>query len=59
MNTIWLLRMARWARRPPSRKQLIFIGAIFVLCFTLFTIEYFIGFPDWMTMDPKLRRMRP
>lgn len=59
MNTNWLLRMARLAQRPPSKKRLIFFLSIFGICFLIFTIEYFIGWPDALSMDTRLRRMRP
>lgn len=59
MNTRWLLRMARWAQNPPSEKKVRFVLAIFAVCFLVFTIEYFIGWPDLLSMDPGLRRIRP
>lgn len=52
---IWFLRMARWARRPPSTKRVILVLAVLVLCLALYAIENWIGWPDALTVN-KLRR---
>ncbi len=49
MNHIWLLRMARWAKRPPSERRVKLVLAIIAICLLLFGIEYFFGWPDWLT----------
>ena len=49
MNPIWFLRMSKWARRPPSGKQVKFVLIIVAICFVLFGIEYVWGWPDWAT----------
>lgn len=51
----WLLRMARWARHPPSpgRVQLVFV--VVALCLLLVAVETWIGWPEWMTLDPARR----
>ena len=59
MNIRWLFRMARWAQSPPSEKRVKFVFAIIAICLVIFGIEYFVGWPDWMSMDPSNRRMRP
>ncbi|WP_412505239.1 hypothetical protein [Roseovarius sp. SYSU LYC5161] len=51
--------MARWARNPPDKKKVKFVLAIFAVCFIVYAIEYFVGWPDMLSMDPRLRRMRP
>jgi hypothetical protein len=60
MNYAWLLRMARWARRPPSESRVKLVIAVIVICLALAGIEHFWGWPDWMTTNtngrmPKLR----
>lgn len=55
MNPRWLLRMAKWARHPPSRKQLQMIFGVLALCLLLLAVERFVGWPEWATVD----RMRP
>ncbi|MEQ9693338.1 hypothetical protein [Shimia sp. SDUM112013] len=47
-----LLRMARWARRPPSEKMVIFVLSVIVICFVLWAVERWVGWPDWLTPDP-------
>ncbi|MEP2530529.1 hypothetical protein [Shimia sp.] len=49
MNIRHYLRMARWARNPPSEKRIKMVAAIIVACLALFAVERFVGWPDWMT----------
>jgi len=59
VNITWLLRMARWARRPPGprtvRLWLIVIGAALVIA----GIELFFGWPDMLTLEPRRSVLRP
>lgn len=59
MNPRWLFRMARWARNPPGEKRVIFVFAIIAFCLVLFAIEYFIGWPEWLSVQPGAHRWRP
>lgn len=52
MNTNWLLRMSKWARKPPSWKQVKFVLVIIAICFTLFAIEFWFGWPEWLKVNP-------
>lgn len=52
---IWFLRMARWARNPPSQRRVILVLAVIALCLALFAIERWIGWPEALTAE-KLRR---
>jgi len=58
MNPRWLFRMARWANRPPSEKRVRLVLGIIAVCLVIFAIEYFIGWPDWMSTEP-MRHWRP
>lgn len=49
------LRMARWARNPPSEKQVILVFAIVAVCLVVAGVEWLGLWPDWATAD-KLRR---
>jgi hypothetical protein len=51
MNYIWFLRMARWARNPPSWGRVKFVLGIILACLLLFGYEYFFGWPDWLTLE--------
>lgn len=44
-------RMAKWARKPPSEKQVKLFAAIVVICLVLFGIERIFGWPEWLTME--------
>lgn len=52
---IWFLRMARWARNPPSQRRVILVLAVIALCLALFAIERWFGWPEALTAE-KLRR---
>ncbi len=49
MNIRHFMRMALWAKNPPSVKRAKFIAAILVACLALYAVEYFVGWPDWLT----------
>lgn len=51
MNLRHLLRMSKWARKPPSETKVKLVIGIIVLCLILFAIERWIGVPDWMQME--------
>lgn len=59
MNITWLLRMARWARRPPGprtvRLWLVVIGAGLAIA----GIEVFFGWPEALTLEPRRSILRP
>ncbi|HEX9858032.1 MAG TPA: hypothetical protein VGA75_06715 [Paracoccaceae bacterium] len=59
MNPIWLLRMARWAKRPPSWGRVKLVLAVVALCLLLVGIEMIWGWPDWLTLEPRGRGLRP
>ena len=54
---IWLLRMARWARHPPSTGRVLLILGVVAACLLLVGIERFRGWPEALTLDG--RGMRP
>ena len=56
MNPRWLFRMARWAHRPPGMRRVLLVLGIVMLCLAILGIERFIGWPDWMTIEPAGRR---
>lgn len=51
MNPFWLLRMALWARNPPSAKRVAFVLAIVAACLLLYLVERTLGWPDFLTLD--------
>lgn len=55
MSPAWLVRMARWARNPPSWGRVKLVAAIVAACLALYAIEVFVGWPDMLTVE----RMRP
>lgn len=52
----WLLRMSRWARKPPSLRQALVIAAIVLVGLGLAGIEWIWGWPDWLTVNRVPRR---
>ncbi len=59
MNQRWLFKMARWAQNPPSEKRVIFVVSILAVCLCVVAIEMFIGWPEWLSLDPKGTRWKP
>ncbi len=59
MTPRWLFRMARWAQNPPSAGRVKFVLGIVGICLAIFAVEYFIGLPEWMAVDPKSGRYKP
>ena len=59
MNPRWLFRMARWAQNPPSEGRVKLVFGIIAVCLALFAVEYFVGWPEALSLDPKGWRYRP
>jgi len=59
MNMRHLLRMAKWARHPPSAKRVKLVVGVVVICLVLVAIERWIGLPDWLQMEPQGRMRIP
>ncbi len=51
----WLVRMARWARHPPSDGRVKLVLGVVAACLVLAAIEHVWGWPEWLTVA-KLRR---
>lgn len=48
------VRMAKWARHPPSARRVRLVLVVLALCLALAAIEHWIGWPDALTVN-KLR----
>lgn len=53
----WLMRMARWARNPPSWGAFRFLLLIVVLCAALYAVDLIWGWPEALTPERINRRM--
>jgi hypothetical protein len=51
MNYTWFLRMAKWVRNPPSPARVKLVIGVILLCLLLVAIEYFFGWPEWLTLN--------
>tara|TARA_R110002049_G_scaffold23545_10_gene83727 strand:+ start:117384 stop:117557 length:174 start_codon:yes stop_codon:yes gene_type:complete len=51
MNPIWLLRMSRWARNPPSLKRVLLVFGVIALALIIGGIEWMGWWPDWATAE--------
>ena len=49
MRLLPFLRMAKWARHPPSARRVKLVLGVVAVCLILFAIERLIGFPDGLT----------
>ena len=52
-----LLRMSKWARRPPKDRRVALLLVLVVLCLVIAGIEYMGWWPDWAISQP--RKLRP
>ncbi|WP_294613487.1 hypothetical protein [Roseovarius sp.] len=59
MTITWLLRMARWARNPPGRNRRRMLLVVIGLALAIGGIEYFLGWPEALTLEPQGRAWRP
>ena len=59
MNLIWLVRMSKWARNPPSPQRVKLVLGIIALCLIIVGIEVFLGWPEWLTTNGNLRGGAP
>ncbi|KAF0677476.1 hypothetical protein [Profundibacterium mesophilum] len=59
MNPAWLLRMVRWARRPPSRKRVALMLAVAAIALAIAGLEAAGLWPEWATLDRGISRRGP
>ncbi|MGZ3216551.1 hypothetical protein [Paracoccus sp. T5] len=52
-NMIWLLRAAKWARRPPSARMVKLVLGIVAGGLALVALEKLGFWPEWATLDPR------
>ena len=45
MNPIWLVRMARWARHPPSPGRVKLVLGVVLACLLIWGLEQWLGSP--------------
>jgi hypothetical protein len=53
MNFHWLLRMARWARHPPSARHVMLVAVVVVLGLALAGLERAGLWPESWQVNPK------
>lgn len=56
---LWLIRMSRWARNPPPLWKVKLVLAVIALCFVIFGIEYFWGWPEFLTVNGRVGYRAP
>ena len=49
----WFVRMARWARHPPSAMQVRILLGVLALALALVAVEHFWGWPAWLTVNKR------
>jgi hypothetical protein len=55
MRLGWFLRMSRWARNPPSPGRVKLVLGVIAVCIALVVVEKYVGWPDWLTVNPRLK----
>lgn len=47
----WLVRASRWARNPPSPRQVKLVFGVIALCLVIAGYEAAFGWPEWLTVN--------
>lgn len=55
MILTWLLRMAKWARHPPSKRRVTIGAVVLAVALLVVGIEHLGLWPDWARVE-KVRR---
>jgi len=55
MNMLWLLRMVRLIKNPPSKERVYLVIGIVVVAALIILAETTWGWPDWLTVNGKIR----
>lgn len=50
-----LIKMAMWARNPPPLWKVLLVLGVIVGCFVIVGFEKLVGWPDWLTVNGKVR----
>ncbi len=60
MNPLWLLRLVRLLRHPPSKSRVVLILVVLGIVAALYGIEHIWGWPDWLQVNrvPRGRHLR-
>lgn len=56
MNTRWLIRMSKWARRPPSARRVAMMLAVVAASLIMAGIEKAGFWPEALSVDPKAQK---
>jgi len=51
VNPIWFLRMARWARNPPSTQRVLMWAGVIALCLGIAGFELLFGWPEALSVN--------
>jgi hypothetical protein len=55
MNLVWLMRMAKWARNPPSPGRVKLVFGVVAICLAIWGFEMIWGWPTWLTVNGKAK----
>ncbi len=58
MNPRWLLRMARWARHPPSQRRFYTVAAAVGIALVIYALDRWDMWPDWATTEKLPTRLK-
>ena len=56
MNPIWLFRMSKSARNPPSARRVLLVLTVVALALLIIGAEWIGWWPDWATTERLPRR---
>ncbi|MCL7463968.1 hypothetical protein [Phaeovulum sp. NW3] len=59
MNLTWLLRMAKWARHPPSPRMVKIAAIAVAAALAVVALDWLGLWPDWARVEKLPRAPRP
>lgn len=51
MNLTWLMRMARWSRRPPSMQHVMIGAVVLAIALAIWGLDAMGWWPDWARVE--------
>ena len=56
-NPRHFLRMAKWAKNPPSDKRVKLVFGLIIAALIIAGVERYVGWPDFLTLEKPPRRV--
>lgn len=55
----WLIRAKRWQQNPPPMRTVLLVLGVIAVCLGIGAFEYVFGWPDWLSVNDRLKPGKP